>query len=166
MGYTIAQKIIKAHLLSGETTVGSDIGLKIDQTLTQDATGTMASSQNLRQWAFRACKAAKSVAYIRPQHACSPGFENADDHRFHSGSVTKRTRHILFACPGNGICHQVHLETIRHPGKDSSSAQTATHRPAAASVCWRSAREDSTSRSQWAAALTSYITYPEIIGMH
>ena len=66
MGLTLAQKIIKNHIVSGEMTVGSEIGLKIDQTLTQDATGTMAIS-NLRQWAFRASKQSGRCLY-RPQH--------------------------------------------------------------------------------------------------
>ena len=113
MGYTIAQKIIKAHLLSGEMTVGSDIGLKIDQTLTQDATGTMAYLE-FEAMGVPRVKTEKSVAYI-DHNTLQTGFENADDHRFIQ-TVTKK-HGIYFSRPGNGICHQVHLERFGIPGK-------------------------------------------------
>lgn len=93
MGYTIAQKIIKAHLLSGEMTVGSDIGLKIDQTLTQDATGTMAYLE-FEAMGVPRVKTEKSVAYI-DHNTLQTGFENADDHRFIQTDYQK-TRHLLF----------------------------------------------------------------------
>lgn len=113
MGYTIAQKIIKEHLLSGEMTVGSDIGLKIDQTLTQDATGTMAYLE-FEAIGIPRVKTEKSVAYI-DHNTLQTGFENADDHRFIQ-TVTKK-HGIYFSRPGNGICHQVHLERFGVPGK-------------------------------------------------
>ena len=113
MGYTIAQKIIKEHLVSGEMVVGSDIGLKIDQTLTQDATGTMAYIE-YEAMGIPRVKTEKSVAYI-DHNTLQTGFENADDHRFIQ-SVCKK-HGIYFSRPGNGICHQVHLERFGKPGK-------------------------------------------------
>ena len=113
MGYTIAQKIIKEHLVSGEMTVGSDIGLRIDQTLTQDATGTMAYIE-YEAMGIPRVKTEKSVAYI-DHNTLQTGFENADDHRFIQ-SVCKK-HGIYFSRPGNGICHQVHLERFGKPGK-------------------------------------------------
>lgn len=113
MGYTIAQKIIKEHLLSGEMTVGSDIGLKIDQTLTQDATGTMAYLE-FEAIGIPRVKTEKSVAYI-DHNTLQTGFENADDHRFIQTVAKKHG--IYFSRPGNGICHQVHLERFGIPGK-------------------------------------------------
>lgn len=125
MGYTIAQKIIKAHLLSGKMTVGSDIGLKIDQTLTQDATGTMAYLE-FEAMGVPRVKTEKSVAYI-DHNTLQTGFENADDHRFIQ-TVTKK-HGIYFSRPGNGICHQVHLERFGIPGKTliGSDSHTPTN---------------------------------------
>ena len=113
MGYTIAQKIIKNHLLRGEMTVGSDIGLRIDQTLTQDATGTMAYLE-FEAIGIPRVKTEKSVAYI-DHNTLQTGFENADDHRFIQTVAKKHG--IYFSRPGNGICHQVHLERFGIPGK-------------------------------------------------
>ena len=113
MNYTIAQKIIKNHLLSGDMTVGSEIGLRIDQTLTQDATGTMAYLE-FEAMGIDRVKTELSVAYI-DHNTLQTGFENADDHRFIQ-SVAKK-RGLRFSRPGNGICHQVHLERFGAPGK-------------------------------------------------
>ena len=113
MGYTIAQKIIKAHMLSGEMTVGSEVALKIDQTLTQDATGTMAYLE-FETMGLDRVKTERSVAYI-DHNTLQSGFENADDHRY-IHSVAKK-HGIYFSRPGNGICHQVHLERFGKPGK-------------------------------------------------
>ncbi len=113
MGMTIAEKIIKAHLVSGEMVKGEDIGLKIDQTLTQDATGTMAYLE-FEAMGVPRVKTERSVAYI-DHNTLQTGFENADDHRF-IGSVAKK-HGIWFSRPGNGICHQVHLERFGIPGK-------------------------------------------------
>lgn len=113
MGLTIAQKIIKNHLVSGEMTVGSDIGLRIDQTLTQDATGTMAYLE-FEAMGVPRVKTELSVAYI-DHNTLQTGFENADDHRYIQ-SVAKK-HGIRFSRPGNGICHQVHLERFGIPGK-------------------------------------------------
>ena len=113
MGLTIAQKIIKAHMLSGDMPVGSEVALKIDQTLTQDATGTMAYLE-FETMGLDRVKTERSVAYI-DHNTLQTGFENADDHRYIQ-SVAKK-HGIYFSRPGNGICHQVHLERFGKPGK-------------------------------------------------
>ncbi|MGI6255190.1 MAG: aconitate hydratase [Acutalibacter sp.] len=113
MGKTIAQKIIADHLVSGEMKVGEDIGLRIDQTLTQDATGTMAYLQ-FEAMGVPRVKTERSVAYI-DHNTLQSGFENADDHRYIQ-SVAKK-HGIYYSRPGNGICHQVHLERFGIPGK-------------------------------------------------
>ena len=113
MGLTLTEKIIKAHIIDGEMVKGTEIGLKIDQTLTQDATGTMAYLQFEAMGVDRV-KTERSVAYI-DHNTLQSGFENADDHRF-IGSVAKK-HGIWFSRPGNGICHQVHLERFGKPGK-------------------------------------------------
>ncbi len=113
MGYTISQKIIKNHLVTGEMVQGSEIGLRIDRTLTQDATGTMAYLE-LEAMGIDRVKTELSVAYI-DHNTLQTGFENADDHRFIQ-SVCKK-RGIRFSRPGNGICHQVNLERFGVPGE-------------------------------------------------
>ena len=113
MGLTIAQKIIKAHLVSGEMKVGEEIALRIDQTLTQDATGTMAYLE-FETMGIDRVRTERSVAYI-DHNTLQSGFENADDHRYIQ-SVAKK-HGIYFSRPGNGICHQVHLERFGIPGK-------------------------------------------------
>ena len=113
MGLTIAQKIIKNHLVSGEMKVGSEIALRIDQTLTQDATGTMAYLE-FEAIGIPRVRTELSVAYI-DHNTLQSGFENADDHRYIQ-SVAKKFG-LRFSRPGNGICHQVHLERFGIPGK-------------------------------------------------
>ncbi len=113
MGLTIGQKLIKSHLVSGEMIPGTEIGLKIDQTLTQDATGTMAYLE-FEAMGVERVRTELSVAYI-DHNTLQTGFENADDHRFIQ-SVAKK-RGLLFSKPGNGICHQLHLERFGKPGK-------------------------------------------------
>ena len=113
MGLTLTEKILKAHLVDGEFVKGQEIGIRIDQTLTQDATGTMAYLEYEAMGVPRV-RTEKSVAYI-DHNTLQSGFENADDHRF-IGSVCKK-HGIYFSRPGNGICHQVHLERFGIPGK-------------------------------------------------
>lgn len=113
MGYTIAQKIIKNHLISGEMTPGAEIALKIDQTLTQDATGTMAYLE-FETMGLDRVKTERSVAYI-DHNTLQSGFENADDHRYIQTVAKKHG--VYFSRPGNGICHQVQLERFGKPGK-------------------------------------------------
>lgn len=113
MGLTIAQKIIKEHLISGEMIPGSEIALRIDQTLTQDATGTMAYLE-FETMGVPRVRTELSVAYI-DHNTLQSGFENADDHRFIQSMAKKYG--LYFSRPGNGICHQVHLERFGKPGK-------------------------------------------------
>ena len=113
MGLTLTEKILKAHLVEGEMVKGSEIGIRIDQTLTQDATGTMAYLE-FEAMGVPRVRTERSVAYI-DHNTLQNGFENADDHRF-IGSVAKK-HGIYFSRPGNGICHQVHLERFGVPGK-------------------------------------------------
>lgn len=113
MGLTIAQKIIKEHLISGDMAAGSEIALRIDQTLTQDATGTMAYLE-FETMGVPRVRTELSVAYI-DHNTLQSGFENADDHRFIQSMAKKYG--LQFSRPGNGICHQVHLERFGKPGK-------------------------------------------------
>lgn len=113
MGYTIGEKLIKAHLVDGEMVPGQEIGIRIDQTLTQDATGTMAYLE-FEAMGVERVKTELSVAYI-DHNTLQTGFENADDHRFIQSVANKHG--IYFSRPGNGICHQVHLERFGKPGK-------------------------------------------------
>lgn len=112
MAYTIAEKIIKEHLVSGEMVRGSEVALRIDQTLTQDATGTMAYLQ-FEAMGIERVKTELSVAYI-DHNTLQAGFENADDHRYIQTVAKKHG--IRYSRPGNGICHQVHLERFARPG--------------------------------------------------
>ena len=113
MGKTLAYKILEAHLLEGELKAGEEITIKIDQTLTQDSTGTMVYLQ-LEAMEVDSIKTELSVAYI-DHNTLQTGFENADDHEFIK-SVARR-HGVLFSKPGNGICHQLHLENYGKPGK-------------------------------------------------
>lgn len=112
MGLNIAQKIIKEHLVTGEMKQGSEISIKIDQTLTQDSTGTMAYLQ-FEAMGVPRVKTKKSVAYI-DHNILQTGFENADDHKYIQTVASKHG--VYFSKPGNGICHQVHLERFATPG--------------------------------------------------
>ena len=113
MAMTIAQKIIKAHLVSGDMTPGSEVALRIDQTLTQDATGTMAYLE-FETMGIPRVKTELSIAYV-DHNTLQCGFENADDHRYLQTVAAKHG--VYFSRPGNGICHQVHLERFGKPGK-------------------------------------------------
>ncbi len=113
MGLTIAQKIIRDHLISGNMIPGEEIALRIDQTLTQDATGTMAYLE-FEAIGIPRVRTELSVAYV-DHNTLQSGFENADDHLYIQ-SVAKKYG-LRFSRPGNGICHQVHLERFGKPGK-------------------------------------------------
>ncbi len=128
MGYTIAEKILKSHLLDGELLRGSEIGIKIDQTLTQDATGTAVYLQ-LEAMEIDRVKTELSVAYI-DHNTLQAGFENADDHRY-IASVAKKYG-VRFSRPGNGICHQIHLERFGVPGKTLIGSDS--HTPTAGGI--------------------------------
>ncbi len=128
MGLTIAQKILLAHLTDGKLGKGLEIGLKIDQTLTQDATGTMAYLE-FEAMGVEQVRTEKSVAYI-DHNTLQSGFENADDHRFIASCAKKHG--IYFSRPGNGICHQVHLERFAKPGKTLIGSDS--HTPTAGGI--------------------------------
>ena len=113
MGETLAQKIIRAHLLHGDMTPGSEIALRIDQTLTQDATGTMAYLE-FETMGIPRVRTELSVAYV-DHNTLQSGFENADDHRYLQTVAKKHG--VWFSRPGNGICHQVQLERFGKPGR-------------------------------------------------
>ncbi len=108
----LTEKIIKEHLLSGEMKAGEEISLSIDQTLTQDSTGTMAYLQ-FEAMGIPRVKTKKSVAYV-DHNTLQTGFENADDHKYLQTVAAKHG--VYFSRPGNGICHQVHLERFGEPG--------------------------------------------------
>jgi len=128
MGLTIVEKIIKNHIVSGEMIRGTEIGLRIDQTLTQDATGTMAYLQ-LEAMEIDRVKTELSVAYI-DHNTLQSGFENADDHRYIQ--TVARKHGLRFSRPGNGICHQVHLERFGKPGKTLIGSDS--HTPTAGGI--------------------------------
>jgi len=157
MGYTIAQKIIKNHLVSGEMTVGKEIGLRIDQTLTQDATGTMAYLQ-FEAMGVKRVKTELSVAYI-DHNTLQAGFENADDHRYIQ-TVTKK-HGIRFSRPGNGICHQVHLERFAVPGKTLIGSDS--HTPTAGGIGMLAMGAGGLDVAVAMGGGTYYITMPKMI---
>lgn len=157
MGYTAAEKILKAHLVEGEFKKGCEIGIKIDQTLTQDATGTMAYIEYEAMGVPRV-RTEKSVAYI-DHNTLQTGFENADDHRF-IGSVAKK-RGISFSRPGNGICHQVHLERFGIPGKTLIGSDS--HTPTGGGLGMIAIGAGGLDVAVAMGGGTYYITYPKIV---
>lgn len=159
MGYTIAQKIIKNHLVCGEMKAGSEIGLKIDQTLTQDATGTMAYLQ-FEAMGIERVKTELSVAYI-DHNTLQAGFENADDHRYIQ-TVTKK-HGIRFSRPGNGICHQVHLERFSRPGKTLIGSDS--HTPTAGGIGMLGMGAGGLDVAVAMGGGTYYITMPKMINV-
>ena len=157
MGYTIAQKIIKAHLVSGEMEIGKEIGLKIDQTLTQDATGTAVYLQ-FEAMEIPRVKTELSVAYI-DHNTLQAGFENADDHRYIQTVAKKHG--IRFSRPGNGICHQVHLERFSTPGKTLIGSDS--HTPTAGGIGMLGMGAGGLDVAVAMGGGTYYITMPRII---
>ena len=157
MGMTLAQKILKAHLVEGEMIKGKEIGIKIDQTLTQDATGTMAYLE-FEAMGVPRVKTEKSVAYI-DHNTLQNGFENADDHRF-IGSVCKK-HGIYFSRPGNGICHQVHLERFGVPGKTLIGSDS--HTPTGGGIGMIAIGAGGMDVAVAMGGGTYYITCPEIV---
>ena len=157
MGYTIAEKIIKAHLVSGEMITGSEIGLRIDQTLTQDATGTMAYLQ-LEAMEIDRVKTELSVAYI-DHNTLQAGFENADDHRYIQTVAKKHG--LRFSRPGNGICHQVHLERFAVPGKTLIGSDS--HTPTAGGIGMLAMGAGGLDVAVAMGGGTYYITMPKMI---
>ncbi len=128
MGKSIAQKIIAAHLVDGTLSPGGEVGLRIDQTLTQDATGTMAYLE-FEAMGIPRVRTELSVAYV-DHNTLQTGFENADDH-IYLRSIAKRIG-ARYSRPGNGICHQVHLERFAVPGKTLIGSDS--HTPTAGGI--------------------------------
>lgn len=128
MGLTITEKILKEHLVEGELKQGQEIGIKIDQTLTQDATGTMAYLE-FESMGLDSVKTELSVAYI-DHNTLQSGFMNADDHQFIQSAAEKFG--LYFSKPGNGICHQVHLERFSAPGRTLIGSDS--HTPTAGGI--------------------------------
>lgn len=157
MGLTLTEKIIKTHIIDGEMVKGTEIGLKIDQTLTQDATGTMAYLQFEAMGVDRV-KTERSVAYI-DHNTLQSGFENADDHRF-IGSVCKK-HGIYFSRPGNGICHQVHLERFGIPGKTLIGSDS--HTPTGGGIGMIAIGAGGLDVAVAMGGGAYYITYPKIV---
>jgi aconitate hydratase len=113
MGKTIVEKILGTHRVLGELKPGAEIAIRIDQTLTQDATGTMAYLQ-FESMGLERAKAELAVSYV-DHNTIQVGFENADDHAYLK-SVAQRYG-VIYSRPGNGICHQLHIERFGKPGK-------------------------------------------------
>ena len=157
MGYTVAQKIIKEHLVTGELEKGREIGLCIDQTLTQDATGTMAYLQ-LEAMGIDRVRTELSVAYI-DHNTLQTGFENADDHKYIQTVAKKHG--IVFSRPGNGICHQVHLERFGKPGKTLLGSDS--HTPTAGGLGMLGFGAGGLDVAVAMGGGTYYITMPKII---
>ena len=128
MGKSIVEKIIATHLVSGEMIPGSEVALRIDQTLTQDATGTMAYLE-FETMKIPRVRTELSVAYV-DHNTLQSGFENADDHRYLQSVAAKHG--VYFSRPGNGICHQVHLERFGIPGKTLIGSDS--HTPTAGGI--------------------------------
>ncbi|MCL2633698.1 MAG: aconitate hydratase [Oscillospiraceae bacterium] len=159
MSLTLTEKIINAHIIDGNPVKGSEIGLKIDQTLTQDATGTMAYLQ-FEAMGIPQVKTERSVAYI-DHNTLQSGFENADDHRY-IGSVAKK-HGIYFSRPGNGICHQVHLERFGKPGKTLIGSDS--HTPTCGGLGMIAIGAGGLDVAVAMGGGAYYITYPEIVGI-
>ena len=157
MGLTLTEKILKAHLVDGEFVKGQEIGIRIDQTLTQDATGTMAYLEYEAMGVPRV-RTEKSVAYI-DHNTLQSGFENADDHRF-IASVCKK-HGIYFSRPGNGICHQVHLERFGIPGKTLIGSDS--HTPTGGGIGMIAIGAGGLDVAVAMGGGAYYITYPKIV---
>ena len=157
MGLTLCEKIIKNHLVDGKYEKGAEVGIKIDQTLTQDATGTMAYLE-LEAMNIDKVKTELSVAYI-DHNTLQTGFENADDHKFIQ-SVCKK-RGVRFSRPGNGICHQVHLERFGIPGKTLIGSDS--HTPTGGGLCMLAMGAGGLDVAVAMGGGAYYITVPEVI---
>ncbi|MBQ7923372.1 MAG: aconitate hydratase [Clostridia bacterium] len=160
MGLTLSEKILKAHLVDGVFEKGQEIGIRIDQTLTQDATGTMAYIE-FESMGIGQVQTERSVAYI-DHNTLQNGFENADDHRF-IASVAKK-HGIYYSRPGNGICHQVHLERFGAPGKTLIGSDS--HTPTGGGLGMIAIGAGGLDVAVAMGGGAYYITYPKITNIH
>ncbi|MBQ9991985.1 MAG: aconitate hydratase [Firmicutes bacterium] len=159
MGYTITEKIIAAHIRDGKMERGSEIGIRIDQTLTQDATGTMAYLE-FEAMDIPGVKTELSLAYI-DHNTLQNGFENADDHRFIKSAAAKYG--LFYSRPGNGICHQVHLERFGAPGKTLLGSDS--HTPTGGGIGMLAMGAGGLDVAVAMGGGTYYITMPKIINV-
>ncbi len=159
MGYSLAQKIIKQHLIEGKMSPGEEVALKIDQTLTQDATGTMAYLQ-FEAIGINRVKTELSVSYV-DHNTLQTDFKNPDDHRYLQ-SIAKRYG-LYFSRPGNGICHQVHLERFAKPGKTLIGSDS--HTPTAGGIGALAIGAGGLDVAAAMAGMPFRIKYPKILGI-
>lgn len=152
----LTEKIISSHLISGEPKAGSELCIQIDQTLTQDSTGTMTYLQ-LEAMNINKVKTKKSVAYI-DHNTLQAGFENADDHKYIQTVAAKHG--IYFSKPGNGICHQVHLERFSEPGLTLLGSDS--HTPTCGAMCMLAIGAGGLSVAAAMATGRYYLTMPKV----
>lgn len=160
MGYTLTEKILRAHLVEGSYKPGEEIGIKIDQTLTQDATGTMAYLQ-FESMGLSKIATELSVSYV-DHNTIQVGFENADDHAYLQSIAEKYG--LYFSKPGNGICHQVHLERFARPGKTLLGSDS--HTPTAGGVGSIAMGAGGLDVAVALGGGAYYITCPRVINVH
>ncbi len=159
MGLSIAQKIIKEHILQGKAEVGQEVALRIDQTLTQDATGTAAYLQ-FEAMGVKRVQTELSVSYV-DHNTIQSDFRNADDHRYLQSVAAKYG--LYFSRPGNGICHQVHLERFAAPGKTLIGSDS--HTPTAGGVGALAMGAGGLDVAMAMAGESFNIKYPKIMGV-
>ncbi|MEF9958585.1 MAG: aconitate hydratase [Niameybacter sp.] len=159
MALTLTEKVLKAHLIEGKMTKGNEIGIRIDQTLTQDSTGTMAYLQ-FEAMGIDQAKTKRSVAYI-DHNMLQQGFENADDHKYLQTVTHKHG--IYFSKPGNGICHQVHLERFGVPGQTLLGSDS--HTPTGGGIGMIAIGAGGLDVAVAMGGGTYYITMPQVINV-
>ncbi|MCL2183502.1 MAG: aconitate hydratase [Chitinispirillia bacterium] len=157
MGKNIVQKILDGHIVDGKPEKGSAVGIRIDQTLTQDATGTMAYLQ-FEALGFDRVKTELSVSYV-DHNTIQEGFENADDHKYLETVAAKYG--ILFSKPGNGICHQVHVERFGKPGKTLLGSDS--HTPTGGGIGMVAIGAGGLDVAVAMGGGPFYLTYPEVV---
>lgn len=160
MGYTLTEKILREHLVDGSYEPGAEIGIKIDQTLTQDATGTMAYLQ-FESMGLSNIATELSVSYV-DHNTIQVGFENADDHAYLQSIAEKYG--IYFSRPGNGICHQVHLERFARPGRTLLGSDS--HTPTAGGVGSIAIGAGGLDVAVAMGGGAYYLTAPQVINVH
>lgn len=160
MGENLATKILKAHLVEGTFQKGEEIGIRIDQTLTQDSTGTMAYLQ-LEAMGIDQVKTKRSVAYV-DHNMLQEGFENADDHKYIQTVASKHG--VYFSRPGNGICHQVQLERFGIPGQTLLGSDS--HTPTGGGLGMIAIGAGGLDVAMAMGGSPYYITVPEVVGVH
>ncbi len=160
MPKTLAEKIIAVHLVSGEMTPGAPIAISVDQTLTQDATGTMAYLQ-FEAMGLDRVQTELSVSYV-DHNTLQTGFENADDHRYLQSVAAKYG--VYFSRPGNGICHQVHLERFGVPGKTLLGSDS--HTPTGGGIGMLAIGAGGLDVAAAMAGEAFHLNMPQVIGVH